>query len=160
MAATYDINLATAKDQVRNLIADNANPDPQGVLPKPLFQDEELAWYIAQADNVYFAAADAAEQIAARFAGKADKYVGPLRVMYRDFQDRYRNLAADLRARAQRRRGWKAVLTAPQRPRGYFAMGMNDINVGSLGGPYIDPRFSSTYDLLYGDPADLQSPIV
>ena len=160
MAATYDTALVAGKDQVRLLISDNENPDANGNLPKALFQDEELTWYISQNPNVYYAAADAAEQIAARFAGKADKYVGPLRVMYRDFQDRYRNLAADLRARARRKTGWKVILTAPVRPKTIFAMGMTDIQVGmSTISP--DPRFSSAYDALYyGDPTNQQAPIV
>jgi hypothetical protein len=141
MAATYDPALVAAKDQVRLLIADN-NVDANGDVVKPNFQDEEIAWFILNSKNIYYAAADAAEQLASRYAGKADKYVGPLRVMYRDFQDRYKNLANALRQQSGRRGGFKATLTAPQRDP-LFNIGMHDINPDALTELTTDPTASN-----------------
>lgn len=138
MPATYDPTLPTAKDQVRLLIRDT---DPANAH----LQDTEIAWFVTQNDNVYFAAADAAENIAATYAGRADKTVGPLRIQYRDFQQRFTEMAASLRARARRRTGFKIKVTAPPRQKPLFEIGMHD-----------DPTVSQTQSVNPAVAGDLQ----
>lgn len=65
---------------------------------RPLFYDEELDWFQTQEDNVYAAAAAAAEQLVIQGGGVGTRKVGDLTVSY-DVSI-YRSLAGRLRARA------------------------------------------------------------
>lgn len=163
MAATYDSTLPTTKDQLRFLIYDNKldpSANGNGEVLNPLFQDTEIAWLLNNNKNVFYAAAAAAEQLASRYAGKADKYVGPLRVMYRDFQDRYNQLADRLRRQSGMHSGFKAILTAKHRPGPFFAVGMHDIGLGDGLLNSINIADSSGFSIDAEDAADLQSPFV
>lgn len=87
---------SSAKDEVRFLVGDTNTADQ-------LVQDEEINYVLlAHADAGsasinYRAAAEIAEAIAAKFARKADKAVGPLSIQAKQQHDHYVQLAGRLR---------------------------------------------------------------
>lgn len=98
MTWTYDNTQLAASElfQVRLLIKDTDTN-------RQLMQDEEINWLISSEPNIYFAAASAADTIAANFGAKASKTVGPLSISYGDQRDTYSSLADSLRTRGKRR---------------------------------------------------------
>lgn len=125
MSATYNDDLSTAKDQLRLLI------DDRDVDSSPKFSDEELQWFINNNSNVYHAAAAAANQMAARYAGRADKAVGPLRISYSNLQKQWSDFAASLTSKGGRSRGFRVISTGGAHPRN-FSIGMHDTPPSSL----------------------------
>lgn len=81
------------RDAVRFLSGDDVATDF-------VLEDAEINWLLTQEANVYYAAAAAAERIATKWAGLADKQVGDLKISYRDQAKQFRTRAADLRRRA------------------------------------------------------------
>lgn len=96
MTWTYDGDPnGDRKDQVRLLVGDTDTEDQ-------LVQDEEIEFVLTQYVPVdgkpaWLAGAHTADMIAARFARKADRSVGPLSISAKQQRDHYRELAADLR---------------------------------------------------------------
>jgi hypothetical protein len=86
---------STTKDTVRFLIGDTNDQDQQ-------LQDEEIDWLLLQHPNVFLAAALGAENIASQYARQTTKSVGGLSVSYGERQTHYSQLAAALRAEAER----------------------------------------------------------
>lgn len=90
MTWTYSGNpSASTRDEVRFLVGDTDTADQ-------LAQDEEIAYAVAQEANARAAAARVARAIAAKFARKADKSVGDLRISYKQQYDNYIALADEL----------------------------------------------------------------
>lgn len=85
-------------DAVRLLIGDTA--------ATALLTDAEILWFISEHGATYRAAAAAARQLAAKYAGKAtDKTVGDLSLNYAERQKHYLTLAARLDREATARGG-------------------------------------------------------
>lgn len=80
------------RDAVRFLVGDTDTDDQ-------LVTDEEIAWQLTEEADVYGAASTVAFAIAGRFARKADKSVGDLRVSFSQQVQQYRELAITLRQR-------------------------------------------------------------
>jgi hypothetical protein len=90
---TYGANPSTSLlDAIRLLCGDT---DPT----QPLLQDEELNYITRNEPNQWFAAATAAQTIAARFARSTDRTVGKLSIKGTDQIKQYQQLAYDLRRR-------------------------------------------------------------
>lgn len=88
------------RDRVRLLIGDTEATDPQ-------LQDEEIAWLLAEAGNVYGAAVAACEALAAKYARQVNRSVagaGGLSVSAGDRAQHYRDLAETLQIRARKAR--------------------------------------------------------
>ena len=81
------------KDHVRFLVGDTNEDDE-------LLQDAEIAHLLSDRDNVFKAAAAAAEAIAAKFSRRVDTDVSKAGIKYSQLQDHYRKLATELRLRA------------------------------------------------------------
>ena len=101
MGWTYEPgNLATSpRDQVRWLSGDRDTNDQQ-------VQDEEIDWVLAQQPNVYLAAADVCEAIAAQLSRLADARTGDVQESLSQKAKAYQERANALRSRA-------ATLAAP-----------------------------------------------
>lgn len=88
---------ASDKDEIRFLVGDT-NADA------PLVQDEEIAYILtihAGDDSInYQAAADVAEAIAAQFARKAQRSIGPLAISAEQQYEHYVDVAKRLRGLA------------------------------------------------------------
>lgn len=93
MTWTYDIALATAKDQIRSLIGDTDSTDP-------LLQDEEIAFYATQESGVYRQAAACCRTVAGKFARRVDRAVGDLRLSSSQQATAYLSLAGELLRKA------------------------------------------------------------
>lgn len=94
MTWTYDIALATPKDQVRFLTADTEATDP-------LVQDEEIAFVLTQQPNTYRAAAAVARQIARQFARQATIDIATeVRISLSDRAKQYFEMAKDMEHQA------------------------------------------------------------
>lgn len=100
MAWTYSGSpSSSAKDEVRFLVGDTD-------VALPLVQDEEVQYALDNyADSGlakvnYAAASLVAEGIAAKFARKMDRSIGPLSVSAKQQRDHYVELADSLRAKA------------------------------------------------------------
>lgn len=100
MAWTYSGDPSTSlKDAVRFEIGDTDATDP-------ILQDEEIAYVIANRTvggvnpNVYLVAAEAADDVSAKFARQVNKNVGRLRVNAENKAIHYKTLANDLRKKA------------------------------------------------------------
>lgn len=72
---------------------------------RPLLEDEELAYFVDNTASIHFAAAEAAEAIAAQYAGVTSKTVGPLTVDLSGVGDQYNAKAKQLRITARRKGG-------------------------------------------------------
>lgn len=84
---------ATDRDEVRFLIGDTD-------FNKPLVQDEEIAYAVAQEGNNRMAAVRVARAIAFKYGSKVDKAVGDLRLSYSQLHKQYLSLAKVLAADA------------------------------------------------------------
>ena len=105
MTATYTNLPGTVPvDTVRFLVDDRDTiPATDAAL-----SDEEIQYFLDQANHVLLAAADAAEAIATKYAGDPkSKQVGDLEISYGDTgrAATYKELAASLRSRARRKVG-------------------------------------------------------
>lgn len=97
MAFTYDVS--TDRGKVRLLIGDTDTNDQ-------LLQDNEIDFFLTQAnDNVYLAAAYAAEAIAATFSRKADTDVESVSIKYSQRSEQYRKLSSRLEGKGKRVKG-------------------------------------------------------
>ncbi len=100
MTFTY-VGPATAdRDKVRFLIQDTDST-------RPYMTDEEIAWLLTEWPDVYDAAANAADVLAAKFTGKADysKSVGDLSLneTFSSQSQNFKELAKTIRANRHRR---------------------------------------------------------
>lgn len=103
MTWTYDMTLATPKDQVRWLVADTDAKDP-------LQQDEEIAFVLLQQPNTYRAGATIARQIARQFARQCDLDIArEVRINLSDLSKNYFTLAKDLQDEANKGAGGGGV---------------------------------------------------
>lgn len=98
MAWTYTDPTTSDKDAVRFLVGDTDSTEP-------LVQDEEIEYVLTLRATVagdvnYWAAADVAEAIAAKFARQIDKSVGSLQGSFKQKHDHYVELARRLRTLA------------------------------------------------------------
>ncbi len=94
MAWTYSGDpAANDRDAVRFLVGDTDTTDQQ-------LNDAEIAYLNAQEPNVYKAASQGAKTIAAKFARKADKEVGDLKIRWSQLQKSYLDLASELEERS------------------------------------------------------------
>lgn len=67
------------------------------------FSDEDLQWFVDNSASVWYAAAEAADTLAARLtAAGASKQVGDLRIDYGGSAQEYRGMAQRFRARGSR----------------------------------------------------------
>lgn len=130
MTATYSGNpLSSKRDEVRLLIGDT-DVDPAS---DALMTDEEIDYLIVKYNNAYKVGAEAAETIAAKFAKKADKTIGPLSISYRDQFDRYTILAQSLRQRAGRSAGGAGIPKTTQKStKPHITLGMHDNTTGEV----------------------------
>ena len=95
MAFSYSGDPATAnKDAVRFLLQDVENTTRRPAL----LQDEEIDWLLQQEDDVYLAAANGAERLAARARGIGRKKVGSTDIEYKP--EYWEALAEKLRMRS------------------------------------------------------------
>lgn len=142
MTWTYDPTQLATKPlyAVRWLIGDTLAKDPQ-------LQDEELAWALTQRTNIYGAAADACNAIAARLSREADTTQGPAHTLYSSRARSYRAQAGTFEVKAMARSAglpyggqmsvadYEAMASDPDRIGGVFKIGMDDdfIPVGPVG---------------------------
>lgn len=97
MTWSYDIGLATAKDQIRLLIGDTDTTDPQ-------LQDEEIVFIAAQEAGVYRGAAQCAFNIAAKYTRQVTRSFGGRSDQLSQLASQYRTLAKELMAKSAMRR--------------------------------------------------------
>ena len=142
MTWTYDpaALATTALYQLRWLIGDTLVKDPQ-------LQDEELIWALTQRTNVYGAAADACNSLAARMSREADSTQGPAHTLYSSRARSYRAAAGTFEVKAMARSAglpyggqmnvtdYEQMRRDPGRIGGQFAIGMTDnfLPVGPVG---------------------------
>lgn len=94
MAFTYGGDPANSdRESVRFLIGDIIESDQQ-------FNDAEIDFLLTQEPNIYRAAAQGARALAAKFARKADKEMGDLKIRWSQLQRSYLNLAKELEERS------------------------------------------------------------
>jgi len=106
MTATYSGNPSTTtKDAVRFLVQDT-DVTTSGVVR---LQDEEINWVLTQQTNVFLAAAECADIIAAYWAKIQNTRIGPLNIQRGQAVPFYQALAEALRRTAQRWGGGAAV---------------------------------------------------
>lgn len=97
MTWTYSGNPAGSdRDKVRFLIGDTDTTDQQ-------MSDEEIAWLLTEYPSVYLAAANAAEQLVARYARTLERRQTDLNPSVHDKLAHYRQLAKRLRSTAATR---------------------------------------------------------
>jgi hypothetical protein len=93
MAWTYADPSASAKDEVRFLMGDTDQD-------RPHMQDEEIAYLLTKYDPET-AAAQACEQLAAKYAGLIDRTVGSLTINYSQMTKQFADTAMRLRKQAR-----------------------------------------------------------
>jgi hypothetical protein len=93
MTWTYTLPIAVDRDRVRGLIGDTDTT-------YQLLQDEEIAYFLSVRADVFLAAADSANAIAATFSRQADTTNLSLSVSASQRAEAYRNLAVELAARS------------------------------------------------------------
>jgi hypothetical protein len=93
---------ASDRDAVRFRIGDTDEAEP-------LLADAEIDWLLAEQGTVLPAAIEACRAIAARYARKCDKSVGPVSISYSQRSQHYRDLAAEIAHEA----GLDVPLVAP-----------------------------------------------
>jgi len=99
MTWSYSFNPATSdKDAVRYLSGDTDFDNQQ-------VQDEEIGWLLSEEANVYLAAAQACGSISAKYARRANRSVGDLKIEYTSITNQYSERAATLEARGAMRAG-------------------------------------------------------
>jgi len=97
MTWDYDASIPTQTDEVRLLIGDTD-------IANQLLQNEEIAWFLTQETNSYFAAALACVAIASKQTSASaggtvtSKSVGGLSISYTDTVAKWQGRAAELRA--------------------------------------------------------------
>jgi hypothetical protein len=100
MTFTYVGPANSDRDKVRFLIQDTDTT-------RQLMSDEEIAWLISEWNDVYEAAANAADALAAKFTGKADysKSVGDLSLneTFSSQSQGFKELAKNIRANRHRK---------------------------------------------------------
>jgi hypothetical protein len=111
---------ASVQDQVRFLLGDTAEPWK--------FTDEEINYVLTKFGGPYSAAEELSLIRAAHYTEKANKSVGPLRIDYKDIADRWRALAKEMRGRAGRTGGARAI-TTQKSTEPYYRLGMHDNSV-------------------------------
>ena len=92
MAWSYDPEIGTALDEVRFLIGDTIETDPQ-------LDNGEITYLLGTEANTMMAAVAAARAIAAKYARKADKAVGDLKISANSLSQKYYDLAKELGSR-------------------------------------------------------------
>jgi hypothetical protein len=106
MTATYSFDPSTSsKDAVRFLVQDT-DVVTAGVVR---LQDEEINWVLSQQSNVFLAAAECADAIAAYWAKIQNTRIGPLNIQRGQAVPFYISLAEQLRNTAARWAGAIAV---------------------------------------------------
>lgn len=95
MAFTYSSPSDSPKDAVRFLVGDIDDNDI-------LLQDEDINFLLEEEDNVYYAAAEAAERIAAKFAREIDATAEGQNYRGSQLFSHYKELAERLRYLARR----------------------------------------------------------
>src|SRR3990167_10734711 len=94
MTWTYSsTNLSTDLAKVRSLVGDTDTNDQQ-------LTDEEIDFYLDNACNLYYAAANASEALAGKYQRRVDKSVGRASLAASQRAKGYREQAASLRAQA------------------------------------------------------------
>ncbi|WP_407146251.1 hypothetical protein [Bradyrhizobium sp. ORS 86] len=95
MTWTYDVTaLATsAKDNVRLLIGDTDETDPQ-------LQDEEIAYFLSGRPNPYGAAAECCRALAAKYARLVSQSAGDTKFVFSDMSKAYERRASDFEGQA------------------------------------------------------------
>lgn len=95
MTWSYSISdlAASQKDQVRFLIGDTYQSDPQ-------LQDEEIQFQLTQRSSVYGAAAECCRSLAAKFSRSVDQQSGTSKAAYSQLSKQYTVKAAEFEARA------------------------------------------------------------
>lgn len=123
MASNYTSNPANNDiDRVRFLAQDASAPFH--------LTDEEIQFLISEAGDANFAAADAADMIAAKLGARADKTVGPLTIRYSEQATNYYALATRLRQKASKAGGGPVLTQTDRGP--LFSIGMHDMFTGWL----------------------------
>ena len=107
MSFTYDLTATGASlaiSQIRLEIGDNDSASGQGVKPDGAnFTDAELTYFYSQeSSNVIRAAARACEALSRAWATVPDWTIGPRHESASQVSQRYREMAAELRARIAR----------------------------------------------------------
>jgi hypothetical protein len=119
MAWTYSGDPGSSpRDQVRFLIGDT---DPL----VPMLTDEEIDWLVTTSSSVYFAAAQAAESVAAKYGKYVTKTVDGLSITKSERSINYAALAKRLRSMARTRGGF-LVSYGSTRDGNIFTLGMHD----------------------------------
>jgi hypothetical protein len=119
MSWTYSDDPASSpRDEVRFLIGDT---DPA----VPLLTDEELDWLLAANSNTYYAAAQAADSVAAKYGKYVTKTVDGLTITKSERSTNYAALAKRLRSQARTRSGF-TVSYGSTRGTEIFRIGMHD----------------------------------
>ena len=93
MTWNFNQNLDTAKDQIRSIVGDTDKNDQ-------LISDEEIAFYITQADNIWGQAELVANAIAAKFARDVNSKVESVSINGKEKFEQYVSLAANLREKS------------------------------------------------------------
>jgi len=91
MSWSYSTDLTADKDKVRFLAGDTLEDDH-------LIEDQEITFALTEEGSVDAAAALVLEHLAARYARKADKTVGPLSISYSQIAESYQKRADELRS--------------------------------------------------------------
>jgi hypothetical protein len=85
---------ANTKDEVRFLLGDTVQADPQ-------VSDEEIAYLLGKWPDPYTAAAQGAAALSATYSRLIDRTVGTLSISYSQKSQQFAQLAKDLRAQAR-----------------------------------------------------------
>lgn len=139
MTWSYSLTFAADKDKVRFIVGDVESDDQQ-------LQDEEINWVLTK-NGLFFAAAQCASALAARYARQANRAEGELRASASQIARAYTQLARDLNkyavevsgrpvASAQSQSGKFAVESNTDRVQPFFSRKTGKILVG------LDPQIS------------------
>lgn len=147
MTMTYSGNPASSnKDAVRFLVQDT-DVTTQGVTR---LQDEEIEWMLTQNTNVFLAAAECCDVIAAYWAKIQNTRIGPLNIQRGQAVPFYQALAESLRHTASRWAGASVVFYPADQteyqntncgnggPQHIFKVGMDDFPGSSIFWPPAD----------------------
>jgi len=143
MAFTYVDTLSTNRDKVRFLVQDTDST-------RPLLTDDEIAFLIAEWADVYDAAANAADILAAKFAGKADysKSVGDLSLneTFSSQASSYKELSKSIRLNRYRRYTVSWVANA-EALKSTANRSVDTYNTDAYLGQMDNPRTSNTEEM-------------
>jgi hypothetical protein len=101
MAPTYSYSFdpsTSSKDAVRFLCQDTDVTTPGAAR----LADEEINWVLSQQQNIFLAAAQCADEIAAYWARITNVWIGPLKIERAQMVDYYQKIAEKLRQTASR----------------------------------------------------------